>query len=170
MTKNKFYLWDRSARDQKCYSKAHAHTSAAILNLLLTGKGYTMSWPEHLGVNPWRDGKGDEVVRVDYEYGGGCVSATGRCTLVPPALQCSNELFRLTALGSVRTTRACCLVPHPEQKTIDYTAMDIHEGRDIDPLLDGRRVHRNEFHRQLEINGATSRMEPHRYEKPAELS
>jgi hypothetical protein len=72
MTKNKFYMWIGQHEIGR-YSKAHAHTSAAIL-FCLTGKGYTMSWPEHLGVNPWKDGKGDEVVRVDYEYGG-CVSA-----------------------------------------------------------------------------------------------
>ena len=48
--------------------------------------------------------------------------------------------------------------------------MDIQEGGTSIPYWMEDEYISNEFHRQLEINGATSRMEPHRYEKPVELS
>ncbi|HTP84032.1 MAG TPA: cupin domain-containing protein, partial [Alphaproteobacteria bacterium] len=65
MTGNTFYLWIGQHENGR-YSKAHAHTSAAVL-ICLKGKGYTYTWPEHAGVNPWRDGKSSLIKRVDYE-------------------------------------------------------------------------------------------------------
>ena len=47
MTGNTFYLWIGQHENGR-YSKAHAHTSAAVL-ICLTGRGYTYTWPEHLG-------------------------------------------------------------------------------------------------------------------------
>ena len=57
----------------------------------------------------------------------------------------------------------------PGQKTIDYTAMDIHEGGTSIPYWQEDPYIREEFHRCLQVSGATSRMESHRYEKPADL-
>ena len=31
------------------------------------GKGYTYTWPEALGMTPWKDGKADKIMRQDYE-------------------------------------------------------------------------------------------------------
>ena len=44
MTGNTFYLWIGQHENGR-YSKAHAHTSAAVL-ICLKGKGYTYTWPE----------------------------------------------------------------------------------------------------------------------------
>src|SRR5208282_562551 len=65
MTGNTFYLWI-GQHENGHYSKAHAHTSAAVL-ICVKGKGYTYTWPEQLGLTPWKDGKAAEVKRVDYE-------------------------------------------------------------------------------------------------------
>ena len=65
MTGNTFYLWVGQHENGR-YSKAHAHTSAAVL-VCIKGKGYTYTWPEHAGVTPWKDGKAHLVKRVDYE-------------------------------------------------------------------------------------------------------
>ena len=43
MTGNTFYLWIGQHENGR-YSKAHAHTSAAVL-ICLRGKGYTYTWP-----------------------------------------------------------------------------------------------------------------------------
>jgi hypothetical protein len=81
MTGNTFYLWI-GQHENGHYSKAHAHTSAAVL-ICVKGKGYTYTWPEKLGLTPWKDGKGDQVKRVDYEPVGGA----GRRALVSPAFR-----------------------------------------------------------------------------------
>ena len=38
-------------------------------SICLKGKGYTYTWPDRLGTTPWQDGKADEVLRQDYEFG-----------------------------------------------------------------------------------------------------
>ena len=75
MTGNTFYLWVGQHENGR-YSKAHAHTSAAVL-VCIKGKGYTYTWPEHAGVTPWKDGKGHLVKRVDYEPVGLVSAAPG---------------------------------------------------------------------------------------------
>ena len=52
MTGNTFYLWIAQHENGR-YSKAHAHTSAAVL-ICLKGKGYTYTWPEQAGRRPGR--------------------------------------------------------------------------------------------------------------------
>ena len=49
MTNNQFYYWIGQHENGR-YSKAHAHTSAAVL-VCLKGKGYTYTWPERNGVD-----------------------------------------------------------------------------------------------------------------------
>ncbi len=49
MTGNTFYLWI-GQHENGHYSKAHAHTSAAVL-ICVKGKGYTYTWPENLGAD-----------------------------------------------------------------------------------------------------------------------
>ena len=47
------------------YHKAHSHGPGAILTGLL-GKGYVVLWPKDLGIHPYQDGHGDQVVKVDW--------------------------------------------------------------------------------------------------------
>lgn len=65
MAGQRFHLWIGQHETGR-YSKAHKHESAAIL-ICIKGKGYTYTWPEVLGMTPWKDGKGDKVLRQDYE-------------------------------------------------------------------------------------------------------
>jgi quercetin dioxygenase-like cupin family protein len=58
------------------YSKAHAHASGAVL-ICVKGQGYTFNWPSQLGTTPWRDGKADQVERVEYVAGGMVAAAPG---------------------------------------------------------------------------------------------
>ena len=55
------------------YAMAHrgegSGATAAVL-LCLGGKGYTFTWPNELGINPWKDNKSDQVLRQDYVPGG----------------------------------------------------------------------------------------------------
>ncbi len=47
------------------YHKAHYHGPGAIL-LGLDGEGYVLAWPAALGARPYRDGHGDEVLKVNW--------------------------------------------------------------------------------------------------------
>ncbi len=95
MTGNSFYLWI-AQHENGHYSKAHAHTSAAVL-ICLKGKGYTYTWPEQLGLTPWKDGKADQVKRVDYEQVGMVSAAPGGARWYHQHFGASKEPFRLTA-------------------------------------------------------------------------
>lgn len=50
------------------YHKAHYHGPGAIL-LGLKSKGYVLLWPKELGINPYKDGHGDKVIRLNWHEG-----------------------------------------------------------------------------------------------------
>ena len=50
------------------YERAHAHGPGSAI-LLLDGNGYTLLWHDSSGRTPWKDGKGDQVIKVDYKEG-----------------------------------------------------------------------------------------------------
>jgi len=50
------------------YHKAHYHCAGAVL-LIIRSEGYTLMWPNELGLHPFQDGHGDQVVRVDWKPG-----------------------------------------------------------------------------------------------------
>jgi len=56
------------------YHKAHYHGPGAIL-LGLRSKGYVLLWPKTLGTTPYKDGYGDQVVKVN--WGDGAVYSPG---------------------------------------------------------------------------------------------
>ncbi len=47
------------------YHKAHHHQGGAIL-LILQAEGYSLMWPQEVGVRPYQNNFADEVVRVDW--------------------------------------------------------------------------------------------------------
>ena len=164
MTNNTLYYWIGQHEGGR-YSTAHAHTSAAIL-FCLKGKGYTFTWPEHLGPTPWKDGNADQVRRLDYVPGGMITAAPGGARWYHQHFSASKEPLRLTAWFG----------PHnpgrdpgaPGTKHIDYTAMSIPEcGTSIPYWMEDPFV-RKEYERVLAAEGTTSRMEPSLYETPAE--
>ena len=136
MTGNTFYLWIGQHENGR-YSKAHAHTSAAVL-ICLKGKGYTYTWPERLGVTPWKDGKADQIKRVDYEPVGMVSAAPGGARWYPPAfrrLEGPAAAHRLVRPAQSR----------PRARPARREAHRLHRhghprGRQRDPVLDGRPV------------------------------
>lgn len=164
MTGNKFYLWVGQHETGR-YSKAHAHTSAAIL-ICVKGKGYTYTWPESCGPTPWKDGHADKVQRIDYEEGGMVSAAPGGARWYHQHFNTSNEPFRLTAwFGPNHPSLVTGLRPGETQT--DYTAMDLTEGGTAIPYWMEDPFLREEFEATIARNGGTSRMEPSRYEAPA---
>src|SRR6516162_6167070 len=163
MTGNTFYLWIGQHENGR-YSKAHAHTSAAVL-ICLKGKGYTYTWPERYGVTPWKDGHADKVKRVDYEPVGMVSAAPGGARWYHQHFGASKDPLRLTAwFGPHNPGRE---PGPPGEKHTDYTAMDIR-GRHLNPVLDGRPLHQRRIRGQAqggrgaEPNGARLLQEGHR--------
>jgi hypothetical protein len=163
MTNNTFYFWI-GQHEVGRYSKAHAHTSAAVL-ICLKGKGYTYTWPEHLGPTPWQDGHADQVRRLDYVQGGMITAAPGGARWYHQHFSVSSEPFRLTAWFG----------PHnpgrdpgpPGAPHIDYTAMDITEGGTSIPYHLEDPFIRTEYEATLAQARVSSRMEPALYQRPA---
>lgn len=50
------------------YHKAHYHAGGAVLHIVQS-EGYSLMWPYELGVRPYQNGHGDQVVRVDWKEG-----------------------------------------------------------------------------------------------------
>jgi oxalate decarboxylase/phosphoglucose isomerase-like protein (cupin superfamily) len=83
------------------YHKAHFHCGGAVL-VVLRSQGYSLMWPNHLGTRPYEDGRGDQVVRVDWQPGS-VFSAptnwfhqhfnTGSGPALQLALRCSSQKF-----------------------------------------------------------------------------
>jgi quercetin dioxygenase-like cupin family protein len=165
MTNNSFYFWIGQHVNGR-YSKAHAHTSAAIL-CCLKGKGYTYTWPEHLGPTPWQDGHGDQVQRLDYEPGGMVTAAPGGARWYHQHFSVSSDDFRLTAwFGHHNPGRD---PGPPVKKHSDYTARDLHEGGTAIPYWKEDPYLRKEYEAELKRSGVESRMKPELYEKPADI-
>jgi quercetin dioxygenase-like cupin family protein len=165
MTGNKFYLWLGEHQTGR-YSKGHAHTSAAVL-ICVKGKGYTYTWPEKCGVNPWKDGHADQVKRVDYEPVGMVSAAPGGARWYHQHFNTSNEPFRLSAWFGPNHPSMVTGLP-PGEKQIDYTAMDVTEGGTSIPYWMEDPFLREEFERNIALNQAKSRMEDSLYDKPGD--
>ncbi|MFQ5851989.1 MAG: cupin domain-containing protein [Candidatus Binatia bacterium] len=59
-----------------CYHKAHFHGGGAVL-LILRSEGYSLMWPNEWGPQPYENGYGDRVVRVDWVPGSVFCPPTG---------------------------------------------------------------------------------------------
>jgi quercetin dioxygenase-like cupin family protein len=163
MTNNCFYFWIGQHENGR-YSKAHAHTSAAVL-ICLQGKGYTYSWPERLGETPWKDGHQAEIRRLDYEPVGMVTAAPGGARWYHQHFSVGSDPFRLTAWFG----------PHnpgrdpgaPGAKHTDYTAIDVNEGGTAIPYWMEDPYLRREYEATLKQNGVECRMDPAWYQQPA---
>ena len=162
MTGNCFYFWIGQHENGR-YSKAHAHTSAAVL-ICLTGQGYTYSWPERLGERPWETGHADQVRRVDYEQFGMVTAAPGGARWYHQHFSAGAQPLRLTAWFG----------PHnpgrdpgaPGAKHTDYTAIDLNEGGTAIPYWMEDPYLRREYEATLAANRVENRMDPSWYVKP----
>jgi quercetin dioxygenase-like cupin family protein len=166
MTENTFYLWIAQHENGR-YSKAHAHTSAAVL-ICLGGKGYTYTWPEHLGPTPWKDGKADQVRRLDYEPGGMVTAAPGGNRWYHQHFGVSKAPFRLTAwFGPHAPGREAGV---PGEKHTDYGAIDLPDGGTAIPYWMEDPFLRKEYADTLKREGAENRMEEKFYEPGTKYS
>ena len=162
MTNNSFYFWIGQHENGR-YSKGHAHTSAAIL-ICLKGKGYTYSWPERCGEQPWENGMADQVNRLDYEPIGMVTAAPGGARWYHQHFSVSKDDFRLSAWFG----------PHnpgrdpgaPGQKHTDYTAIDVNQGGTAIPYWMEDPYIRKEYEQILKDNQVPCRMDPKWYAKP----
>ncbi len=161
MTNNTFYFWIGQHENGR-YSKAHAHTSAAVL-ICIKGKGYTHAWPEHLGVSPWKDGKEDMIKRVDYEPVGLVSAAPGGARWYHQHFGVSKEPLRLMAwFGPWNPGRE---PGPPGQKHFDYTGMDIPEGgTNIPYWMEDPKV-KADWEGALNRQGVPSRMKSEYYDE-----
>ncbi len=157
MAGNRFYLWIGQHENGR-YSKAHKHASAAVL-ICLKGKGYTYTWPEHLGMRPWENGKGEFVKRQDYEFGGMVTAAPMSGDWFHQHFGVSKDPLRLSAWFGANNSRA--RKPGvPGEAITDRGAIDIKKGGDAIPYNEEDPYLRKEFEGNLAAEGLTTRMNP----------
>jgi quercetin dioxygenase-like cupin family protein len=165
MAGNRFYVWIGQHETGR-YSKAHKHASAAVL-ICLTGKGYTYTWPDALGMTPWKDGHADKVMRQDYEPVGMVTAAPMSGDWFHQHFGVSRQPLRLMAWHGPNNQRAR-KAGRPGEQLMDYGAIDLKKGGSAIPYHEEDPYIREEFAATLAREGVTSRMEPNRYEPPVE--
>jgi mannose-6-phosphate isomerase-like protein (cupin superfamily) len=163
MAGNRFYMWIGQHETGR-YSKAHKHASAAVL-ICVKGKGYTYTWPSEIGPTPWRDGKADQVFRVDYEPVGMVSAAPMSGDWFHQHFGTSKEALRLTAWFGANNSRSR-KPGRPGEKQKDLGAIDIRDGGSAIPYDEEDPYVRQEYEATLAKEGAVSRMEGWLYEKP----
>ena len=163
MAGNRFYMWIGQHETGR-YSKAHRHGSAAVL-ICVKGKGYTYTWPSEIGLTPWRDGKADQVFRVDYEPVGMVSAAPMSGDWFHQHFGTSKEALRLTAWFGANNSRSR-KPGRPGEKQKDLGAIDIRDGGSAIPYDEEDAYIREEYEATLAKEGAVSRMEGRLYEKP----
>ena len=149
MTGNTFYLWIGQHENGR-YSKAHAHTSAAVL-ICLKGKGYTYTWPERYGVNPWKDGHADKIKRVDYEPVGMVSAAPGGARWFHQHFGASKDPLRLT--GLVRAAQSRPRAGSARREAHRLHRHGHHRGRLSHPVLDGGSIHQRRIRGEAQGRG-----------------
>jgi mannose-6-phosphate isomerase-like protein (cupin superfamily) len=146
------------------YSKAHAHASAAVL-ICIGGKGYTYTWPTELGTKPWQNGKGDQVIRQDYEDVGMVTAAPMSGDWYHQHFGTSREPLRLLAWYGPNNHRAH-KAGRPGEKAIDEGAIDIGDGGTAIPYWDEDPFIRGEYEQTLKREGVISRMDDSLFNRP----
>ena len=148
------------------YSKAHAHTSAAVL-ICLRGKGYTYTWPSSLGMHPFIDGKQEQVVRVDYEPIGMVSAAPMSGDWFHQHFGVGRDPLRLMAWLGPNNARAD-KPGRPGVTEVFSGSIDMRDGGSAIPYDEEDPQIRKDYESALAAVGATSLMEEWRYRKPAE--
>ena len=160
MGSQRFHLWIGQHENGR-YSKAHKHTSSAVL-ICVKGKGYTYTWPDALGMTPWKDGKGDKVLRQDYEPIGLVSAAPMSGDWYHQHFGISKDPLRLTAWFGPNNHDA--MRPGvPGEAMADVWAMDIDKGGKAVPYHLEDPYIRKEYEETLAKEGVPSRMEDKLY-------
>jgi hypothetical protein len=165
MAGNRFYVWIGQHENGR-YSKAHKHASAAVL-ICLTGKGYTYTWPDALGMTPWQDGRADKVMRQEYEPVGMVSAAPMSGDWFHQHFGASKEPLRLMAWHGPNNQRSR-KAGRPGEQLMDYGAIDLKKGGSAIPYHEEDPALRQEFEETLRKEGLVSRMDPKLYQAPVE--
>jgi len=161
MGAQRFHLWIGQHENGR-YSKAHKHTSSAVL-ICVKGKGYTYTWPDPLGMTPWKDGRGDKVLRQDYEPIGLVSAAPMSGDWYHQHFGISKDPLRLTAWFGPNNHDA--MRPGgPGEAMADVWAMDIDKGGKAVPYHLEDPYIRKEYEETLAREGVVSRMEDKLYQ------
>lgn len=161
MGNQRFHLWIGQHENGR-YSKAHKHTSSAVL-ICVKGKGYTYTWPDALGMTPWKDGRGDKVLRQDYEPIGLVSAAPMSGDWYHQHFGISKDPLRLTAWFGPNNHDA--MRPGvPGEAMADVWAMDIDKGGKAVPYHLEDPYIRKEYEETLAREGVVSRMEDKLYQ------
>lgn len=144
------------------YAKAHHHPPGPVL-VCLRGEGYTYTWPTALGPQPWENGRGDEVIRIDYAHGGAVAAAPGGSDWYHQHFAVSSEPLRVLALlglGYTGTGIAPGEYPPPMNLNEDEGGRSIGYHQE-DPFV------RAAFEEELAARNLTSRMPDELYLRPS---
>ena len=152
---NRFYVWIGQHETGR-YSKAHKHASAAVL-VCLKGKGYTYTWPESLGTRPWEAGRGDKVLRQDYEPVGLVSAAPMSGDWFHQHFGTSAEGLRISAWHGPNNQRAR-KAGRPGEQLMDWGAIDLKQGGAAIPYHEEDPAIRKEFVGALAREGVKNRM------------
>ena len=140
------------------YSKAHKHSSGAIL-VCIKGKGYSVTWPDRLGMKPWEAGLGDQVKKQTYEPVGMISAAPMRGDWFHQHFGTDPEGLRLLVFDGpygpgFRHGGA------PGEKAIDGGAIDTRDGGRAISYVDEDPEIRKTYEAALTSEGMTSNMPP----------
>ena len=138
------------------YSKAHKHSSGAIL-VCIKGKGYSVTWPDHLGMKPWEAGLADQVKKQTYEPVGMISAAPMRGDWFHQHFGTDPEGLRLLVFDgpygpAFRRGGA------PGEQAIDGGAIDTRDGGRAISYVDEDPEIRKNYEAALASEGMTSNM------------
>lgn len=144
------------------YSKAHKHSSGAIL-VCIKGAGYSITWPERLGMQPWEAEMGEEVKRQEYE-------PVGMISAAPMAGDWYHQHFGTHPDGLRLLVFDGPYGPGfrrggaPGEEAMDAGAIDTRDGGRAVSYVDEDPHIRKEFAEKLAAVGMKSTMPPWVYE------
>lgn len=107
------------------YRKAHYHGGGAIV-LITHGQGYTMMWPKEAGIRPFENGRGDQVVKVDWREG----------SLISPPSDWFHQHFN-TAPSKVRQV---ALRLGSKRYGVHFHDIHVREGQQVSTRDDGTMI------------------------------
>lgn len=145
------------------YSKAHKHSSGAIL-VCIKGKGYSYTWPDRLGMQPWKAGMGDQVKKQTYEPVGMISAAPMKGDWFHQHFGTHPDGLRLLVFDGpygpgFRHGGA------PGQEDTDGGAIDTRDGGRAISYVDEDPQIRKSYETALKAEGMTSGMPPWAYEQ-----
>ena len=144
------------------YSKAHKHSSGAIL-VCIKGKGFSCTWPDTLGMRPWQEGRGEDVKQQTYEPVGMISAAPMRGDWFHQHFGTDPEGLRLLIFDGpygpgFRRGGA------PGAQARDVGAVDTRDGGNAIAYMDEDPQIRKTYEEELATNGMQSRMPQWAYE------